>query len=500
MAIIKAVSSHAPIGVAIDYVERKEKTETGLLTGIGITPESAKNEMQSTKELYKKTGGRTYKHFVQSFAPGEKITPEEAHELAKHFAEKCDCFKDFEVLIATHKDREHIHTHFIVNSVSYTDGHKFQMSAKDLQNMKDLSDDICKEYGLSVVEKGKSFSGEPRTGIVAWTKEKYQYLQKIIDEKNSKSYIRDTATAVREAMSIAKSKEGFIRELNERGYSVDWDDKHKHITFMNSSGQKVRDSNLYKSFNLNVGKKELEERFSRNESISVKDQISEGIKHATESYYIIAEYKKAKSEVDSKIKERKNQIEVCIDKYNTALKAIKDTKEEISRLTVEKEKCSTFHIIKKQEIQERINQSKDFIENVKKDCEGFLKSYGFETASELKRYTNDYQAAERTSEKLESLISKEQESYNKSISLITDIKGKNKDLELKLSFADRESLICELKEKLGERYSEKALEKSEKEVQNAMNGQLNQKTLEELGANLEEKRIEKSMSISGISR
>lgn len=126
MAVVKAVSSRASISQAIDYVTKREKTDERLLTGQGCEPDTAREEMQSTKELWGKTGGRTYKHFVQSFAPGERITTEQAHTLACEFARSIPGWKGFEVLIATHKDKKNIHTHFIVNSVSYEDGHKLQ--------------------------------------------------------------------------------------------------------------------------------------------------------------------------------------------------------------------------------------------------------------------------------------------------------------------------------------------------------------------------------------
>ena len=77
MAVIKAVSSRAGITQALDYVMKEEKTEKRLVSGLGCMPESAKDEMQLTKELWEKTGGRTYKHFVQSYHEDEKITPEQ---------------------------------------------------------------------------------------------------------------------------------------------------------------------------------------------------------------------------------------------------------------------------------------------------------------------------------------------------------------------------------------------------------------------------------------
>ena len=82
---------------------------------------------------------------IQSFAKDENISPEQAHQIAYQLAEALPEWADFEVLIATHTDTEYLHTHFIVNSVSYVDGHKLQQSRDELQNMKDQSDRLYHE-------------------------------------------------------------------------------------------------------------------------------------------------------------------------------------------------------------------------------------------------------------------------------------------------------------------------------------------------------------------
>ena len=120
MAVIKAVSSKAGIGHAIDYVTKKEKTEEKLVSGLHCEPETVKEEMQATKELWGKTDGRTYKHYVQSYHEDEEITPEQAHKNAVELAEHTKAWKGHEVLIATHIDKGHIHTHFIVFPFSGT--------------------------------------------------------------------------------------------------------------------------------------------------------------------------------------------------------------------------------------------------------------------------------------------------------------------------------------------------------------------------------------------
>ena len=93
MAVIKAVSSKAGINTVLDYVMQEEKTEQKLLSGLNCVPDTVKDEMRVTKLLWDKDGGRTYKHFVQSFAPGEKIDPEQAHQIAKSTPEYQQMFQ-----------------------------------------------------------------------------------------------------------------------------------------------------------------------------------------------------------------------------------------------------------------------------------------------------------------------------------------------------------------------------------------------------------------------
>ena len=271
MAVIKAVSSKAPISTVIDYVSKDEKTEDKLLSGYNLTsPDTAKDEMQATKELWGKTGGRTYKHFVQSFAPDEDITPQQAHELAVKFAEQCPQFKGFEVLIATHQDREHIHTHFVLNSVNFEDGHKFQMKSNELQEMKDLSDKLCAERGLSITKKGKTFHGEDREETTAYSKEQYQLLQSA-EKGKAQSYVQDIALAVLQCRTEATSIEDFKRRMSECGYAVKWEDSRKYITFTDVTRQEkgekkcsIRNNKLEQYYNIDFSKEGLEREFESN--------------------------------------------------------------------------------------------------------------------------------------------------------------------------------------------------------------------------------------------
>lgn len=270
MAVIKAVSSKAGIGQALDYVTKEEKTEDKLVSGLHCEPDTVKDEMQATKELWGKTGGRTYKHFVQSYHEDEHITPEQAHKNAVELAKNTEAWKGHEVLIATHIDRGHIHSHFIVNSVNYEDGHKLQWSNQDLKDLKERCNEQSREQGLHVPEKGKTFSGEEREETVAWNKDTYNILKQA-EQGKVKSYVQDIALAVLDCKETATSRQDFIERMEQRGYKTDWQDNHKYITWTDlareNAGEKackIRDNKLQKYYNMDFGKEELERGFEIN--------------------------------------------------------------------------------------------------------------------------------------------------------------------------------------------------------------------------------------------
>ena len=219
MAVIKAVSSKVSIGQALDYVMKQEKTESKLITGLGCEAETVKEEMQATKELWGKLDGRTYKHFVHSYHKSEQITPEQAHRNAIELAKVTKSWDGYEVLIATHTDRGHIHSHIIVNSVSYEDGHKLQWSKADLQDLKDRCNEQSRQQGLHVPEKGKTFYGEEREDTVAWNKETYRLLKQA-EKGEVKSYVQEIALAIMDCKETATSRETFMEQMQAKGYGI----------------------------------------------------------------------------------------------------------------------------------------------------------------------------------------------------------------------------------------------------------------------------------------
>lgn len=153
--VVMEGSDFNPLEEVTDYVRQDEKIKQPFyVTGLNCLPDTAVQEMALIKRQYHKEGGILGFHGYQSFAPGE-VTPEQAHEIGVKLA-KALWGDRFEVIIATHQDREHLHNHFVLNSVSFKDGKKFYASKATYQEMRDVSDQLCREYQLQVIEETKS--------------------------------------------------------------------------------------------------------------------------------------------------------------------------------------------------------------------------------------------------------------------------------------------------------------------------------------------------------
>lgn len=268
MAVVKACKGGSSLARALDYAARE-----GVTSGKDCPDNAreAREQMRATKEIYNQEGGRQYKHYIQSFSPEDKITPEKVNELGREWAE--ECFPGHEVFVGTHTDREHIHNHIVVNSVNFVNGKKLQVSAKDLERFKQENDRICRREGLSIPETGQ------RQKVTTWNMNKQKLLERINNGQNVKSYVLDTAVAVQTAAGKAGNKQEFIKQMKRMGYKVDWQDHRKNVTFQNRDGHKVRLKNLNKTFNVKIFTKEgLCFEFSRPEKQSSYSQTGAGAK------------------------------------------------------------------------------------------------------------------------------------------------------------------------------------------------------------------------------
>ena len=274
--INKSTKTHGAMRNCLEYVLKEQKILDGYVYMVGPAPEeinafSVYKSFIEEKEIWNKDSGRMYNHNVISFHKDENITPEQALEFGKEFAEKW--FSGYQSLISVHQDKDHIHIHLVTNTVSYENGYKLHNSRGDLQQMKEFTNELCMQRGLTIAVKGHHFDGSEmeRGETVAWTKDKYN----LIKHKDKNSYVVDCAIAVSEAMEKSFCKDDFELEMEERGWHTTWTDSRKHITFENDNGEKVRDTNLSKTFSLDISKEGLINEFERNKEIRLAELEAE---------------------------------------------------------------------------------------------------------------------------------------------------------------------------------------------------------------------------------
>ena len=278
MATVKAVSSRASLVNAIKYITSSEKTNEKICTSFNCSDPDVIQSMTDTKYMWKKTGGRQYYHVVQSFSPEENITSEGAHALAVKLANHI-WGDEYEYVVATHIDRDHIHSHIIANSVSFTTGKKFNNTRRVLEDAKEFSDQCCRENDLSITVKGQHFDGTPfERGEISTSSTKT--YRKINKDDSYLSYIHEAIECVLDER--VESKAEFINSCYEDfGITVIWDDNHKYITFEDNHGNKVRNKRLSEIFNEDYSKDGLIERLHQNSiqyEIDEVDSIESGIK------------------------------------------------------------------------------------------------------------------------------------------------------------------------------------------------------------------------------
>lgn len=219
----------------IDYCCQDKKvydeiSNQRLVSGVICDGENAFAEFLTTKKSYKKTDGMNFYQHVQSFSPEENITPHQAHEIAIEFAEKA--WTGYEVLVATHCDAQHIHSHFVINSVSFENVKKLRQNPNTLNSLRALSNEICRHHNLSTLEPYR------KDGIKITTRE-YRTAVK------GQSWKFKLMNDIDKAMDISGSKEDFINAMSIMGYSVTWTDDRKYITYQCPNKMKCRDIKLH---------------------------------------------------------------------------------------------------------------------------------------------------------------------------------------------------------------------------------------------------------------
>ena len=215
------------------YVSQLSKTiwdGQQLVSGIGCQPETAFDEFLSTKLLHRKDGGVMFYHMVQSFPKGVAIDPRTAHEAARWLA---GYFEGCEILICTHTDREHIHSHCIINSVNFETGKKIHMADEQIQALRARNDAICEELGLPKFQKDEQQKSSGMSNAEYYPAAK------------GESWKLELMRVIDECMRYAGNREEFLALLRAEGYAANWSPTRKNITYTTPDGRKCRDSKLH---------------------------------------------------------------------------------------------------------------------------------------------------------------------------------------------------------------------------------------------------------------
>ena len=215
------------------YVSQLSKTlwdGQQLVSGIGCQPETAFDEFLSTKLLHHKDGGVMFYHMVQSFPKGADIDPCAAHEAARRLA---GYFEGCEVLVCTHTDREHIHSHCIINSVNFETGRKVHMADEQIQELRVRNDQICEELGLPKFQRDEQKCSRGMSNAEYYTADR------------GESWKFELMRVIDECMRCAGNREEFLILLCSEGYDATWTGSRKNITYTTPDGRKCRDSKLH---------------------------------------------------------------------------------------------------------------------------------------------------------------------------------------------------------------------------------------------------------------
>ncbi len=257
-----AKQSAGALGGVAAYVAQTNKTmqENGrqLVSGQNCTPPLAVREFLTTRAMHRKESPVWFYHYVQSFAPSERVTGELAHEIAKLFAARA--WPESEVLIATHIDREHIHSHFIVNSVCYGSGKMLRQGPGTLARLRPISDELCAAHGLSVLPRQETKT----QGLGA---REYRSATK------GESWKFRLMNTIDECMKYAADKDAFVFLMASEGYAVRWESGRKYITYTTPDGLKCRNNKLHEE---KYCKEAMEHEFRiRAEIVSARTQAAQ---------------------------------------------------------------------------------------------------------------------------------------------------------------------------------------------------------------------------------
>ena len=219
-------TTESDLEAVIDYAMNGEKVasldeKACYVSGVNCSADTALDEMMSIQKHFGKTNGNVAYHCYQSFKPGE-ITPEECHRLGVELARRM-WGADYQVVVATHLDKGHLHNHLVCNSVSLIDGKKFNCNKGAYRRLRRLSDDLCRENGYSVIEKPRGKTPRPI------------YIAEKNGEPTRYNLMRD---AIDEAIALSTDMNDFLAIIKKWGYVIECKKTRKYPTIRSIHSKK----------------------------------------------------------------------------------------------------------------------------------------------------------------------------------------------------------------------------------------------------------------------
>ena len=213
MAVTKIKPVKSTLSKALDYIQNPDKTDGKMLvSSFGCSYETADIEFEYTLSQALQKGNNLAFHLIQSFEPGE-VDYEKAHEIGKQLADAVTKGQH-EYVLTTHIDKGHIHNHIIFCAVNFVDYHKYNSNKRSYYGIRNMSDKLCRENGLSVVVPGKGSKGKSYAEYTA--------------EKQGTSYKAKLKTAIDTLIPQVKDFDELLRRLQEMGYEIK---QGKYISF-----------------------------------------------------------------------------------------------------------------------------------------------------------------------------------------------------------------------------------------------------------------------------
>jgi hypothetical protein len=375
MAITKIHPIKSTLSLAIDYITSDDKTDDQILiSSEGCSPATAHLQFINTREVNDTRGTVLARHLIQSFVPGE-VSPEKAHEIGLALAREV-LNGEYEYVLSTHVDRNHIHNHIIFNNVNWKTGKCYQSNKRSYHRIRYQSDKLCKENNLVVIDeyyekykkkyktKGKSYK-------------EYQERKKASSWKGRLQFDIDRA------IKKAKDWDDFLNLMKQYGYEIK---NGKHISFKKIDGQQRFTRAM--RIGENYTEKRLKERIL--EEVGIKNKRTKAPFKPLDNVIDISANDKIKSSLGYKYWATKHNLSTMADTINQVRSEGFKTREQLEKALYEKAAEVQNLLTENKEIEKLIEVKKKIMEN-RYIIEQYKEIYKYaKTHPEDKAFINEY--------------------------------------------------------------------------------------------------------------